>query len=554
MKTRNKIYAAILIAGAMFSACSSEFDAINTEYLPTLDPAESDLVFALKSGSTYAGAHLHQRIKNIYIDTYSNYFECGAANRTFAPNDGYNYDYWADHYRWVLHTNSTIELTQSDDSKVNLHGVARIWRVYMQSQFADFFGPSPLQMEKGENAPYSSLQDQYNFFFTELAEAVATLDASKDFVSKPEQDVIFNGDIDKWKKFANSLHLRLAIKLSEINPALCAQEAAKAVNNSGGLMTSNTDNATGPIMASGLWGQQYNYYMYQQSWGGKEVMTTTMQKILTNLGGIAFNESEVSTVDTIPTTAPATVDPRGTKFFDISVGTKTWGGIPPGLNSGVPEQKALLDKISTDYAYLSPVWILKDNTKPIDVLMYPEVCFLMAEAIERGFLSSGSAEDWYNKGVTASLEKWGINSTNISQYLTSTDKNGWGTSVAYGDAAGSGNTKLEKIITQKYISNFPDQALEAWNDKRRLNLPAFDPPKYSSPAAGDYPQDNNIHNPNNFISRMAYPQQEIFVNKAHYEAGISVLSSESGTAGGDKTSTPLWWASKRANYCTSVNP
>lgn len=562
MKTKNKIYTAILSVGLIFSSCTDGFDAINTEYLPSLDPAESDLVFALKSGSTYGGAHLHQRIKNIYIDTYSNYFETGPANRSFAPNDGYNFDYWADHYRWVLHTNSTIELTQDDESKINLNAVARIWRVYMQSQFADFFGPSPIQMEKGEDSPYSSLKDQYNFFFTELSEAVLLIDVDKDFVSKPEQDVIFDGNLQKWKKFANSLHLRLAIKLSEIDPALCTQEIAKAVAASGGLMESNADNATGPIMANGLWGQQYNYYMYQQSWGGKLVMTTTMEKILTNLGGVAFKESDVSVVDTVQTIAPAVVDPRGTKFFDLSPTIKSedesqprikkWGGIHPGLNSGIAEQKALIDRINSNFAFLSPIWIVKDNTKPIDVLMYPEVCFLMAEAVERGFISSGSAEDWYNKGVAASLEKWGISATDISSYLLSTDKNEWGTSVAYANDLGDGNTKLEKIITQKYIANFPDQALESWNDKRRLNLPAFDPPKYSSLSAGDYPMDNDIKNPRNFISRMAYPQQENFVNRAHYEEGVGVLNSESGTAGGDKTSTPLWWASKRNNYITSV--
>lgn len=552
MKTVKKIYTVILGAGLMLGACSDGFDNINTEYLPSLDPAESDLVFAMKNGAIYGGAHLHQRIKNIYIDTYSHYFENGAANRTYTPNDSYNTDYWADHYRWILHTNSTIEKTLGDKEKINMNSIARIWRVYLQSQFTDFYGPSPMPLVMGENVDYTSLQSQYDFFFKELNEAVAAIDKSKKFVSKSTQDVIFQGDLEKWQRFGNSLHLRLAIKLSEVAPDVCSSESKKAISNVGGLMQSNADNALAPNMSNGLWGQQYNYYMYQQSWGGKEVMTTTMEKLLTNLGGLPFT-SEADF-------APVKVDPRGLKYFDVvSVENEQskkketfWRGIPPGLNSGNAEDKKLLDRINANFSYLSAIWVVKDNTKQIDLFMYSEVCFLMAEANERGFVTSGSASDWYNKGITASMSKWGISADNISKYLASSDKNERGTSVLYSDSQGAGNTKLEKIITQKYISNFPDQANEAWNDKRRLNLPAFDTPRYSSPSAGNYPVDGNILNPANFISRMAYPQQEVFVNKDKYDVGVGILNKESGASGGDKTSSPLWWASKRSNYCTSV--
>lgn len=540
MKIRYKFYTAILAIG-LLSACSDGFDNINKEYLPDLDPAESDLVFALKSGSTYGGAHLHQRIKNISIDAFSQYFENGSINRTWTPNDGYNIDYWTDHYRWLLHTNSSIESTKDNSEKVNLNSVARIWRTYMQSQFLDFFGPAPLPLAPAENSDYIALKDQYTFFFKELSEAAAAISTEKPFVSTPTQDLIYKGDLSKWQRFANSLHLRLAIKLSEIDPELCKQEINNALKGAGGLMQNNNDNAEGPIMNNGLWGQQYNYYMYQQSWGGKEVMTTTMEKILTNLGGLPFKKEEGVKE------APEKVDPRGIKYFAASP-SGIWQGIPVGLNaSETTTDKPLLDKLNTNYAYLSPVWVVKDNTKPIDLFMYTEVCFLMAEANERGFVASGSAEEWYNKGITASMESWGIPAADTQAYLKSTDKNNWGTSVAYTNNTGNGNTKLEKIITQKYIANFPDVALEAWNDKRRLNLPAFDTPKYTSPSAGTYPLDKNIQNPNNFISRMAYPQQEVFVNKDKYEAGVALLGT-----GGDKTSTPLWWASKRSNYVTSV--
>lgn len=195
---------------------------------------------------------------------------------------------------------------------------------------------------------------------------------------------------------------------------------------------------------------------------------------------------------------------------------------------------------------MSRTWIIPNDNRKTDLFLYSEACFLMAEAVERGFVTgAGSAKDWYEKGVKASFAKWSLSDSQAVDYLASNDKNIFGTSANYDDASGNGNTKLEKIITQKYISHYIDLSRESWNDKRRLNLPAMDIPEYRDPGAGTYPNDGNIKNPSNFISRMVYPQSEALNNKSKYEAGVAQLT------GGDKTSSPIWWATKKSNYCTS---
>lgn len=132
----------------------------------------------------------------------------------------------------------------------------------------------------------------------------------------------------------------------------------------------------------------------------------------------------------------------------------------------------------------------------------------------------------------------------VDDYLTSTEKNEAGTSARYDDQQGAGNTALEKIITQKYIAGIPDLAQEGWNDKRRLNLPRLDVAVYRDQAVYNN-NDKDILKSANFIKRMRYPTKESLINATEYEKGKSMLGGK-----GDIVSTPLWW-DKNSNYCTS---
>jgi hypothetical protein len=176
-------------------------------------------------------------------------------------------------------------------------------------------------------------------------------------------------------------------------------------------------------------------------------------------------------------------------------------------------------------------------------MLFEEVCFLKAEAALRG-IASGDAKAEYDKGVTASFSRWGVTGADV--YLASTEKNNAGTSANFSDNTGAGNTQLEKIITQKYIASFPDVSIEAWSDKRRLNLPRFDVPAYRDPVVfGSAP--SSITDSKSYIKRVKIPDSESVNNTVEYNKGVALMG-----AGGDRTNTSLWW-DLNVNYCTSPN-
>jgi hypothetical protein len=486
-----------------------------------------------------------QRIKSLGVDYWSQVIEDagGWSTKNYVPNDSWNSGwYWTPQMSWISTLNTVISLGINKPDRVNSVAVARIWRVYTQSRACDYFGPMPFPSWQNpvDNPPYVSVQDQYTEFFSELDAAVKMIDPSKPFMSKYE-DLIFGGNVMEWVKFANSLRLRLALRVSEVDPTLCKTQAQAAIN--GGVMDSPSDDARIPVAANG-WGQYYNYTMFFISWGDIPNMTSSMEKLMTNLGGIPWP------ADVAAVSHPAYVDPRGPVMYDP--GTQGWKGMPPGIAANQSNTGTYAGSYYSQLGkfILGVAGALNDH-RPYDVMLYDEVCFLKAEAAARGFVTGVNAQTEYENGIRACMQRYNIPNDVVTNYLTSTSKNLAGTSVSYMDANGQGNTVLEKIITQKYIACIPDVSWEGWNDKRRLNLPRFDPLQYRDPAV--YQGLPNVFNdPRSFVKRMPYPSSEAMVNKTEYAKGVQILSAESGNSGTDVSSTKLWW-DKNANYCTSAN-
>lgn len=536
MKT--KIILTLLVVVG-WTSCT-DLDEINTNSnKPTEDVYNfntSKISTLLKAGGTYDGAHMFQRVKSLHIDLYSHMLDevpsSWTNTRNYESNDGWTVDYWNNVPSWITTLNIVINKDKNFPERVNNVALAKIWRVYIQSQACDLFGvmPFPTYKEAVTNPPYVSVEDQYKEFFTELDEAVKMFDPNFGFLSEKE-DMIYKGDITLWKKFANSLRLRLALRVSEVDNSLCQTQVNAALN--GGVMESSADDAKCPPSNSG-WGNDYNYTLLF-AWGETQHMTTTMEKLLTNIGGIDWPSGVAATVK------PVKVDPRGAIMFDPS-SDGTWKGVPPALHkSNVNQPPYAKTQVAILGNYIVGPSTARNLTRKYDLLLYEEVCFLKAEAFERGF-ASGNAKAAYEAGVTNSFTRWGV--TGASTYLASTDKNIAGTSANYDDLTGSGNTKLEKIITQKYISLFPDVAIEAWNDKRRLNLPRFDLPVSRDAATfGSLPL--IITDPTSFIKRVKIPNIESVNNKTEYDKGVLLMGT-----GGDKVTTILWW-DKNKNYCTS---
>jgi hypothetical protein len=508
---------------------------------------DARLTTILRAAPTIEGADFEQRIKSLMIDIFSQMVIDGGGwdTRSYVLEDAWQSGYWDLNQKWIASINIALRnLEAKGDEYVNAIAWAKMYRVFIQSRATDMFGPLPFPSYKGEivaNPPYLSVEDQYKQFFEEIDSALALFDETSPngiFINA-STDVTYGGDITKWKKFANSLRLRFALRLSEVNADLCKTEAAKAIE--GGVFANDADNAYMPPKNNGDWGQDYNYTMFQIGWGGPLNMSTSFEKLVNNIGGIPFPEGVVTTADTPEplTSTPDNIDPRALKMFQPG-DSPEWKGLESGpllTDAGAGEYLATL---YPELGFLEQGDQLYKG-RPYDMFLYSEVCFLKAEAMARGFIA-GDAKSEYENGVRASFKHWGV-ADQADTYLASTEKNLAGTSANYTDVGGAGNTVLEKIMTQKYLANFPDNSWEGWNDKRRLNLPRFDVPLYREEK--NYTNSNrNILDPTNFIKRVQYPTKETTINLDEYNKGVALLG------GTDVSSTKLWWDTN-ANYCTS---
>lgn len=498
-----------------------------------------------------------QRVKSLMVDYYAQILDGGNfATRYYQMNDDWSNRMFRRVQNGIANMNLVLRgLGESDpDAIANAKAVAMIWRVWVAAVGVDWFGPIPFagyQGEVVENPPYRSAEDIYSEFFTELEEANTLLSGENQnpIFNNTRYDILFQNDKEKWRQFGNSLRLRLAMRLTEVANETAKAEAAKAIQ--AGVMTGAGSSAKLPT-ANGGWGQDYNYTMFQITWGGPLNMTVSMEKLLTGIGGIDFpTELKNERSDVSLGSHPAKVDPRGPVMFDPAFQTGNWKGRPDGLNITNHPELTASDYESVDFSevgFLYNAGVAFKN-RPYDLLLYEEVLFLQAEAALRGY-TDGDAKALYEAGVSASLATWGVGAQ-ATTYLASSEKNGAGTSASFDDntgdfstsGTGDGNTKLEKIITQKYLALFPDMAQEAWNDKRRLNLPRTEVARDRYTAV--WPNaSTDVKNAANYIKRVQYPNSEVQTNETEYEKGVELLN------GNDLVNTRIWWDTGK-NYVTS---
>lgn len=564
MKKIKILITGLLLAGVPF-ACDDFGDMNENPNLPTSEVnynfQEAALGSIFRSSVPAIEGDDEQRVKSLMVDFYAQILDGGNfATRYYQMNDDWN----ARMYRRVQTGVGTMNLVlrglaeSNPESVANAKAVAMLYRVWIASVGVDWFGAIPFASYEGEiviNPPYRSVESIYTEFFAELDKVNTILSSgnTSPVFRNSRYDLIFQNDKEKWRRFANSLRLRLAMRLTEVAPALAEDEAKAAIE--AGVMQSAANSAKVPT-ANGGWGQDYNYTMFQITWGGPLNMTKSMEKLLTGIGGIDFPTAGIKNKRSntaLSANRPAKVDPRGPVMFDPAFQTGDWKGRPDGLNITSHPELPASEHESVDFAEMGFLYNAGSpfKNRPYDIFLYEEVAFLQAEAVLRGYIT-GDAKALYEAGVRASFATWGVGAQ-ADAYLASTEKNGAGTSANFDDntgdfstsGVGAGNTKLEKIITQKYLGLFPDMAQEAWNDKRRLNLPrtevAMD--RYTAiwPTSS-----TDVKNPANYIKRVQYPNSEIQLNQTEYNKGVALLG------GPDVVNTKVWWDTGK-NYVTSPN-
>jgi len=377
------------------------------------------------------------------------------------------------------------------DKTPNWSAVGRIMKSYVFSVMTDAMGNLPYsQALKGDtvlNPAYDTQQAIYNGMLADLAQANTDIDLAPGAVGFSDGDLMYGGKMAKWKRFANSLRLRLAIHLSKADPTKAASEAAAAV--AAGVFTSNADNAQ--LMYLGTSPNRnpiYNDAQGRDDYG----MSKTFVDSLTSFA-----------------------DPRLPVFAQINPAGTGYQGLPNGLNDG---EGTPIVNISRFGAF----WRSTPNA-PMYLLTYSEVLFLEAEAAERGWIPGGSAAaaTYYTNAITASLQQYGVAAADIATYLGQAK-------VGY-DAGGTTlGAHMNQIMYQKWVSLFM-QGMEAWTEVRRTGIPSLIPgPRavFGAGIAGSIPQ------------RLPYDDNEAVLNAANLHAAVSAQ----GFSAGNDIQSKLWFA------------
>ncbi|MBL7871410.1 MAG: SusD/RagB family nutrient-binding outer membrane lipoprotein [Cyclobacteriaceae bacterium] len=506
-------------------SCTSEFDDINTNKnaLSKLEVSQLPFLFSKAQSTATNNGWNYQIAQNLFHDQYCQYF---ANTTTYFPSDRLviRMDWiraaWNPIYSEVVPQLQT--LLQEYDPASAEYAIAQVWWVYTFHRLTDTWGPVPYFNAgvSGESVPYDAQDVIYDDMFKRLAAAITVLNGKKTEQPYGTFDLIYGGDVNKWIRFANTLRLRLAIRISKADAtrAKTEGEAAVAGANGGVLADSPGDDA---LIFRTLKGDDFNG-LTVMDWNEFR-MSSTMESVLKG-----YN------------------DPRMAEYFSPAAGTGSYDGLRNGLPAG---DMALPLNSAANNSNKGPRWnkeLAGTMETPSNVMATAEAWFLRAEGVLLGWnMGGGTAEQYYNQGITESMNQWGItDATAINNYI-----NSLATPIAPGDAqnspavstapikyrvAGTLSEQREQITIQKWLSLFPE-GVEAWADIRRSGAFKLYPVVQSDNT--DLPTASNINVPtNNWIRRIPFITDEKVTNGAEVTKAVPLLGGS-----GDKISTPLWW-------------
>lgn len=480
-----------------FVSCD-DFDEINEN--PSIAGINVVQPYYALNNSIIGAQQSPHEAERIFVYNWAGAARISGENSTFLAtghySDSFNQDYFNSYLtQWIKNASLAItladerapELTSEEEINLNsnIKAFARIWRVTMIAEFTDNFGPYPLDAFNGTNPTFSSEQEVYHFMLNELKEAAANINLSvkvSDAVAKCDPAYGYNAE--KWLKYANSMRMRMAMRLSEVDASTAKSHFEDACK--GATITSLED-----MFAV----QEYNQWnawagVYSRGWN-YITLTSTMSNILTGLGGIPiaeqrpdlaqyakpmnylglkFDQHYAECTDN-PTKqywldgVPENLDPRALRIYclpnDVNAnnfqdygstanhanftlkddsgndlvkidGQFTWNYYPAGARSAWSPKFAKNSPVAGAYPYVLPVL-----SKPyVDcsgkrIWFAPwETYFLLAEAALYGWSVGTTAETAYEKGVGISFESFGV-SQFLEAYLNSTEYNRIGCSVKF---------------------------------------------------------------------------------------------------------------------------
>ena len=526
MKNILKGLAVAVCFSALLTSCTKNFLAFNTNpHEATQEMMDQD---NLKTGALFRqlqrsviffrdGTYLdsdYQVMYNLLADSYAGYFAPTLASNngkhcgSYFMTEGWRRALFANKYVYAMQAWSELDKVAEELGLSEVSAMASILKVASMHQVADYYGPIPYsQFGQSINATYDSLEDVYRAFFEELGTAIDNLNLYKQTSGSilTKYDYVYGGDVTKWIKFANSLRLRLAMRVVYADEELARTEAEKSLNDATGVMTASSDAA---VLSKAL--LSYHHPVYEIN--------------------VNFNDGDCQMGASMDVYLKGYSDPRASLYFKKAADGE-YHGVRNGIHSSTWDNyRNAAGKVSAPNA----------DTYNIVWLHASEVAFLRAE-YELRWGTAAAAKEYYEKGITTSFEETGAqgaaayianntlvparfvdNVSNASMDALST------VTIAWDDAADF-ETSLEKIMTQKWLAIFPN-GCEAWAEYRRTGYPKL-LPVVNNDSDGAVSSDLQIR-------RVTYPHDEYSTNPAGVASGVSKLG------GLDNVGTRLWWDQK----------
>lgn len=501
-------YTVLVLVIAFLGACENGFDELNTNKVSPLqiDPAYqlNTVTLNLNPGGFAGGSQL--------------IYDLGIVQQIISPNTGVltganlNQDnrnatqtLWQAYYRnCVRNAVDVINRTKDDPDRANLYHMARILNSYVFMVLTDAYGDIPYT-EAGKGyidvnffPAYDSQADIYAGIISELTQASAGLNASGRIETA---DVLYAGDVEKWRKFGNSLLLRAGMRLSKVDPTRASQIVAGISTDN--LILANDDNAV--VLHDANYQNQIGITLNGTEAANFYLAEPFVDHLYSTndprLQSIAIRyEGASSGPDQQP--AIGTTDPDDQVGMPMGHDNSTIGGVATGLGLA-----SFYDFSQVDRRRMAKL------TAPYFLVTAAQTQLLLAEARHRGWINEGTAAEWYEAGIRSHMEQMEI--FDAASAVDPADAEAYIANNPL-DAANA----LEEINTQYWIASFLAGA-EAFANLRRSGYPELAVNPYGGREV-------------DFIRRLTYPVSEASVNDANLQQALSRM-------GPDELDTRVWW-------------
>ncbi|MBO9616251.1 MAG: SusD/RagB family nutrient-binding outer membrane lipoprotein [Dyadobacter sp.] len=431
--------------------------------------------------------------------------------------------YWDRVYGSVMSPAKQVIKLAADNNLPLFATWAKLIRIYAVSKLTGVHGPV-IYSQYGTTAnsiAYDKESDLYPLFFKQLDSIQTDFGANKEYGGFKKFDPSqYAGSIPRWQKLVNSLRLRLAMRISKVDPAMAKTEGEKALADPAGLITANSDNFINSLNGNKIPVAQICY-----EWDDTR-MGAVMESFM-----VGLKDGRISKYYAPMTNAALYADHPSVPYK----------GIRNGAYIKAKADHVPFSKVSEDF---QTVQTRRNFTAA-------EVAFLKAEAGLRGWAGAGDPKTNYEEGIKLSFADWGAGGVDAYladatskpiSYVDPIDARNNFTAastitVAWNNAD-SNELKLEKIITQKYLNTFTNTQ-EAWVDFRRTGYP-----KIPHVAKNDSNNDWGVIPATEWIKRMPFVNSERNGNTAAVADAVSKM----GTGAKDDIATRLWWDTGKANF------